>query len=222
MKIAIRMMSLAALLILPACTGSREDAAPLAPPTGLFYVDPSASPSEWKLMKDASSTKGNLVLNLVGPSDGTKFRGVGFTLQTDTTLVKFVKFKDSNGKPQGYYKDGGIFRDTFLDTSDPTPVDIPPTLQVGGVNHDKLMVGIFQKGDDEIFYQARGILGPNAKSCNATVLQVAIGFDEGLKAPKGNVPLKVLKARVMPQHVDGTPAGQVQDIPLKVGTLTLE
>ncbi len=222
MRIAIRLVPLAALLLLSACGGGHDRAVAPAPATSLTYVDPNASPSEWKLVKDASSTKGSLVLNLVGPSDGTKYRGVGFTLQADTKLVKFEKFKDSNDKPLGYYKDGGVFRDTFLDTSDTTPVDIPPTLQVGGVNHDKLMVGIFQKGDDEIFYQARGILGPNAKGCNATVLQVVIGFDESLKAPKGDVPLKILKARVMPEHVDGTPAGQIQDISLKVGALTLD
>ncbi len=222
MKTILRSLSVPALLLLTACSGSQSGKDSPAVASAMTYTDPAPAATDWKLVKDPSSTGTRLVLNLVGPANGTKFRGIGITLQADPARVKFARFTDGAGKPLGYYKDAGVFRDTFLDTTDTTPVDMPPTLQAGGVNRDKLMVGIYQKGDDEIFYQARGIMGPSAKTCDRTVLQIALALDPALKATAGTVPLTILKARAMPEHVDGTQEGQIQNVSVKVGTLTLE
>src|SRR5262245_62027307 len=93
----------AASLLLTACGGNDSN-----PPVEvavsaekLVYTDPAATPADWQLMRDATSTNTRLVLNLVGPSDGSKYRGVGFTLQVDTSKVKIGKFTDAEGNPTG-------------------------------------------------------------------------------------------------------------------------
>ncbi len=201
-------------------TGGTAEPGPLA--TGLTYNNPAAADDEWALVRnDAASTDTRVVLDLKGPQDGSKFRGIGFTLEADPALVKFGRFTDDAGKLR-YYRDGGVFRDAFVDQMDPTPVDLPPMLQVGGVHQGKLMVGIFQKGDDEIMpTYMPGLMGPTAKDCRGTVLQVAIELDPALKASVGEVPLAVRKARVMPEHRGNLPEHEIRDVTLRVGTLTL-
>lgn len=217
-----------ALAGLVGCSGSdggskpgRETPAPLA--TGLSYTNPTVAAGEWALVRDdAESTATRVVLDLKGPADGSKYRGVGFTLQADPALVKFGKFTGAEGQPARYYRDGGVFRDAFLDMTDPTPLDMAPLLQAGGVHEGKLMVGIFQRGDDEVMPTVMpGVMGPSAKDCRGTVLQVAIEFEAGLQAPQGDAPLAVLKARVMPEHRGNLPENEIRDVTLQVGTLTL-
>jgi hypothetical protein len=216
-------LTLAALL---GCGGSSPTTPGAA--TRLDYTDPRAAPNEWKLVRDASSTDTQLVLNLVGPSDASKYRGVGFTLQVDTAKVRIAKFKDQDGVAQGYYKDGGVFKDVEPGTLAP----IPPVLQAGGVRDDKLMVGIFQ-GTDDSFRDLVGMAGTGAtaKDCGATVLQVTLELDPALAAQPTTVPLSMLKARVIPEVVmEGVPDTYVfdtrnrkgADAVIKVGTLALK
>jgi len=240
MKRTLSLLAPMALVALVGCGGSNTPTASTpapTPATGYTYTDPTASATEWKLVKDASSTATRLVLNLVGPTDGTKYRGVGFTLQTDPTLIKIAKFKDATGNLLGYLKDTGVFQDRVVTDSSVYPNlygDAPVSLIAGGVRDGKqLMVGLFQKNDDSFREKITGLegSGATAKDCNAPVLQVTFEFDPILKALPGNVPLTVLKARVIPEVVfEGVKDSYIWDlrkrhgveIPLKVGTLTLK
>lgn len=228
MKNATLLTSLLAAALLVGCGGSHSspDVSPVTPAlaTGLAYTDPSSGSGDWKLVRNAAaSTSTHLVLDLVGPSDGTLYRGIGFTLQADTTRVAFAQFKDDKGNPVGYYKDGGVFRDVFSTISNPAPQDLPPTLQAGGVTNNQLMVGIFQKTDDETWTAATtGVDGAKAKACATSVLQIAIDFDPAQKALPGSVSLAVVKAKVVPQHVDTYVNRLPVAVPIKVGTLTLD
>jgi len=196
-----------------ACGGSSRNTPAPSPATGLTYTNPVAADGEWRLVQDATTSSKHLVLNLVGPNDGSKYRGVGFTLQTDPSLVKFSQFLDANGQPLSYFTSGGIFQDKSS-----SGLDVPPILQVGGVTKEKLMVGIFQKTDDEVFGPVKG---STAKNCYAVILQVAIDLDPTLEALPGNVPLSVLKARVIPEHIDTLFNRKTEDITLRIGTLKL-
>jgi hypothetical protein len=217
MKRIYSLLAPVALVLVVGCGGSSsapQQSAP-APASKLAYIDPSPSASQWSLVKDATSTDTHLVLNLVGPSNGTKYRGVGFTLQANPALVKFAQFKDTNGNPIGYYQDGGI----FLDRNHAGTADVPATLQAGGVSKGNLMVGIFQKTDDEIWGSDQGA---TAKDCSGILLQVAVDFDATLKAMPGQLPISVVKARAVPEHVDTLLNRKTMDINLAVGTLTLK
>jgi hypothetical protein len=227
MKNATLLTSLLAAALLAACGGSHPSPPPSpvsqTPATALAYTDPSSASGDWKLLKNATASTGtHLVLDLVGPSDGTLYRGIGFTLQADTTRVAFAQFRDDKGNPVGYYRDGGVFRDVFSSISNPTPQDLPATLQAGGVANNQLMVGIFQKTDDETWTAAStGVDGAKAKACATSVLQVAIDLDPSLKALPGSVSLAVVKARVIPQHVDTYVNRVPVAVPIQVGTLSL-
>ncbi|HJV21913.1 MAG TPA: hypothetical protein VJ570_04410 [Holophagaceae bacterium] len=221
MKRFIPILALPILLLPVACGGGSTSASPAAPQAkGLTYTDPQAGPGDWQLMKDATSTGTHLVLNLVGPSDGTKYRGAGFTLQVDTTKVKIARFS----APDRYYVDAGVFLDK---QEGPTGVrEIPPTLQAGGVSGDKLMVGIYQKADDQnwnasTFQYGAPFTGSTAKDCHQVVLQVALDFDAELKAQPGPVGLAALKAKVIPELIDTPAHRQLKSVALKVGTLAL-
>lgn len=205
-----------ALLLTVACGGSKTTSSAVvqAPATSLSYVDPTAAASEWKLVKDATSTSTHLVLNLVGPSDGSKYRGVGFTLQADPNKVKFAQFTDKDGKLTGYYADGGVLLD-----KDSKGDNCATFLQAGGVRDGKLMVGIFQRTDEAVFGPTEGAA---AKSCNKVVLQVAVDLDKNLNALPGPVPLAVLKARVIGEHIDTMSTRKLMDVKLNVGTLELK
>jgi hypothetical protein len=207
-----------ALLVNCGGTSHHDTAATLA--TKLSYTDPTASASEWKLVRDATATDTHLVLDLVGPTDGSKYRGIGFTLQVDPTLVKIAKFTDSKGNPVGYYQDGGV----FLDKNSAGTADVAPTLQTAGVSNGKLMVGIYQKTDDEVWKVANGAMidGASAKDCNAVILRVAIDFDSSLEATPKTVPMTILKARAIGEHVGTLLNRRTLDVPLKIGALALQ
>jgi len=220
MKRLYSLLAPAALVLYVGCGGSSKVQAP-APAMALAYTDPTAEVGVWRLVKDATSTPTHLVLNLVGPSDGTLYRGVGFNLKTDDTQVKFGKFKDDQGQVLGYHQDGGVFID-----KNPAGGDMAPSLQNSGSKDGMLTVGIFQKLDDDAWKTATGAPydGTTAKDCSsAAVLQVAIDLDPSLQAMPGTVPLTVTKTRVIPQVVGLTSATRrVKDAVLKVGTLALK
>ena len=242
MKRTLSLIAPMALVALVGCGGSTTAPAPTpatptpASATSFAYTDPTTTASDWKLLKDATSTDTKLVLNLVGPSNGTKYRGAGFTLKYDPTQIKVARFKDAEGKPLAYHKDGGVFKDIEV-TYDPdgnkvfTPV--PTLLQISGVRDGKLMVGIFQNKDDclyEAFSGGEG-MGSPARDCSTTLLQVTLELDSALKALPGAAPLTVLKARSVPEivikavkdsYIYDVTDRHVIDIPLKVGTLTLK
>jgi hypothetical protein len=209
-----------ALVLLAGCGGSTRIQPP-APATTLVYTDPASGTGDWKLVKDATSTGTHLVLNLVGPTDGTLYRGVGFNLQTDPAQVAFAKFRDDQGQVLGFHQDLGIFLDK-------TPVggDMAPSLQTSGVREGMLTVGIFQKSDNDSWNVAKGdpYDGATAKDCgNTAVLQVALDLDPALKAMPGPVTLTVTKTRVISQAVGlNSLTRKVRDAVLKVGTLALK
>ena len=121
-----------AVALLVGCGGGSSSSPSVSAPTpatSLSYADPTATASDWKLVKDPASTATHLVLNLVGPSDGTKYRGIGFTLHADPTHVVPVRFKDGAGNPTSYHRDGGI----FLDKDATGGANVAPTLQAGGL-----------------------------------------------------------------------------------------
>jgi hypothetical protein len=194
--------------------GSSSSSGGLLPPkaTKLTYADPAAVPAGWRLVADAASTATRLVLDLVGPSDGATCRGVGFTLESDPKVIRFGKFTDGDGKFLGYHADGGVLRD--LDAAGNAQ---PVTLQASGVTGGKLMVGAFQRTDDEAF----GAAGTTPKDCSKVVLQIAIELDPALNAQPGQVPLRVVKARALGGNLRAA-GRRTADVAVSVGTLRLE
>ena len=212
MKISLILLAPVALLLVLGCGGSTPNGP--APAKGLAYTDPVSTPADWRLVKDPASTSTHLLLNLMGPADGTKFRGIGLTLQTDPTRVKIFRFPDYLGKAVTYHVDGGVFKD-----KNPSGYqEVAPRLQASGLAKGNLMVGIFQATDDEAW---GGTFGETAKTCSTTVLQVALDLDPALGALAGPVPVQVIKARVIPEHVGTLLNRKMEDVAVKAGTLTL-
>ncbi len=240
MKRTLSLIAPMALVALVGCGGSSTAPTPAAPaptPASSFaYTDPTTTASDWKLVKDATSTDTKLVLNLVGPSDGTKYRGAGFTLKYDPTQIKVARFKDADDKPLAYHKDGGVFKDievTFDADWNKVFTPVPTLLQISGARDGKLMVGIFQNKDDCLFEAFTGGegMGSPARDCSTTLVQVTLELDPALKALPGAAPLTVIKARSIPEIVltavkdsynYNVNTRHVIDIPLKVGSLTLK
>lgn len=210
----ILLLAPVAAVLLVGCGGGHTDT-PAAPASSLQYTNPAGSPGGWKLVKDASSTSTHLVLDLVGPSDGTKYRGVGFTLQADPALVTFGRLQDADGNAV-YGKDLGVLQDRTL-KGDP----MTPDLQVSAVNGGRLMAGIFQK-NDEHSYSADASFWTTAKDCSTAVYQIAIDLDPSLKAMPGPVPLSVLKVRVLPEDIGTIAKRRVLGATLEVGNLELK
>jgi len=217
MKRSLSLIAPLALVFLVACGGGSDPVAP-APgqATSIAYTDPTAATAhDWKLVKDTTSTNTKLVLKLVGPSDGTKYRGAGFTLKLDPTKVKAARFKDASGTPLGYYTDGRI----FLDKND-AGKDMAPSLQAGGYAKGTLMEGIYPKTDEGAWGTEKGAL---AKDCSGTVLQVTLELDPALKAMPGDVPLSVTKAKIIPELLSSEwTRRKMVNVSIKVGTLTLK
>jgi len=201
------------LALLAACAGSPSQDPGQA--SALTYADPAAAPGEWKLVANPASTSTRLLLDLVGPTDGTRYRGVGFTLQFDPARLKPVRFTGADGRPTCYMVDKRILMDR-----DETG-DVPAVLQAGGVLDGKLMVGIFQTMDDSLFAGYWNTPTP-ARACGQPVLQVAFDLDSALHAQQGAAPLTVLKARVIADRIDAYDKRRPLDVVLKVGTLTLQ
>lgn len=181
-------------------------AAPLPPATGLAYTDPTGS--GWRLMKDASSTSGRLVLNLVGPA-GLKTRGVGFNLKAPAS-VKFGAF--ANGLA---IQDSGVYQLLSSAQADPNE----PIALVGGVKPGNVLTaGIFQKDRAQAAQDSAGPL-----------CQIAIVFDatQGLYAGD-KLPLQITKAKVIPEDIGAVTDSlfvldkkmKLADISLAVGSLS--
>ena len=76
------------LTVLLACGGSSgggSNSPTIA--SNLSYTNPTAG--DYKLVRDASSTTGHLILNVVGPAS-TSLSGVGFILTADATKVSWA------------------------------------------------------------------------------------------------------------------------------------
>jgi len=178
-----------ALALLLACGGSAAGPGPVLPPvsSGLEYKNPAGS--QWNLVRNAASSDTHLVLDLVGPS-GTKYRGIGFNLQSDGSVV-FARLGT-----YGYVADLAVFKlqSTFANY----PVE--PVLMAGGVkkNRTLLTVGAFQK---DRYWPSVAVDKP--------VLQIAIDFDPartGALAPGTVIPLAITKAKAIPSFIGTMPA----------------
>jgi hypothetical protein len=213
-KISVTILCGAALMLWLGCGGSKSTPQVAQPATSISYVNPTSAAGDWAFVEDATSTAKHLVLDLVGPSDGTKYRGIGFTLQFDPTMIKPTRFLDATGKPTLYYNDGGIFQDRNSFGTE----DVPVVLQVGGVSNNNLMVGIYQKFDDSLY----GAVGSTSKDCSAVVLQVGFDLDPTLKAMPGPSALTVLKAKLVGDTVNTNATRVMINVPIKVGSITLK
>ncbi len=203
MNRALRILAPVALVLSAACGGGTKA-------SKLTYTDPAATPDGWRLVADPASTRTHLVLDLRGPSDGSKYRGVGFTLKADPKKVKFARFVDEEGNFLGYHADTGLLQD-----KDPKGNPAPVALQASGVRDDELMVGIFQRKDDDFFGEA----GSTAKDCSGTVLQIAIDLSKDARTGPGL--LTVLKARTIREKINAN-SRRMDDVTVSVGTLQLE
>lgn len=222
---AARFLALCAIVLAAGCGGSPSSVTPIAPPAppqALSYQDPSGS--DWRLVRDSSSTATRLVLNLVGPA-GVSTRGVGFNLQRGTSLA-FGSF--DNG---AYAHDAGVFE---LKGSNPNfepyaGTDADPVLFVSAPlpPGNVLTTGIFQKDRS---YAAKDAAQP--------LVQVAIELvpgSPGISADATNQTaaygLSVVKARMIPADIGApdfrlTPEAiakaKLQDIVVAVGTITAQ
>jgi|1185.fasta_scaffold27217_2 hypothetical protein len=187
-------LAVAFLGLLAACGGNSKPApAPGTPSAvGFDYEDPSGS--DWRLVRDSSSSATRIVLNLVGPA-GKKGRGVAFNLRSDGT-VKFARF--ANGS---YINDLGVFQLTnkhgAFSVVDGKPVTNDVGAIVGGVKEGGrvLSVGAFQK--DRSW---------PAQALDQPLYQIAIAFDPAQALPSGAViPLVFLKARSIPENIGDNP-----------------
>jgi hypothetical protein len=186
-------LSAAVFGLLAACGHSASPApAPTPRAVGLDYTDPDSS--DWRLVRDPSSTVDRLVLNLVGPG-GKKGRGVGFNLRSDGT-VRFAKF--ANGS---YIHDLGVFKLTnkygTFSVVDGTAVTNDVGAIVGGVKEGGrvLSVGAFQK--DRRW---------PAQALDQPLYQISIALDPNQALPSGSVvALKFLRARSIPEYIGDNP-----------------
>jgi len=191
-----------------ACGGSHSQpatTAAAAPAKGLVYTDPAGS--GWRMVKDASSTPTNLVLNLVGPT-GMKTRGVGIHLQAPKT-VTFGTF--ANGLA---IQDTGVY-DLLSDAEDATE----PVAMVAGLKPENVLSsGIYQKSRTKA-----------AKDSGAALCRFSLTFDAAAGLKAGDVlPLKVLKAKVIPEDIGALTDDlrvldqkmRMTDITVAIGSLT--
>jgi hypothetical protein len=222
---AARFLALCAVVLAAGCGGSPSSVTPIAPPAppqALSYQDPPGS--DWRLVRDSSSTATRLVLNLVGPA-GSSTRGVGFNLQRGTSLA-FGTFDNS-----AYAHDTGVFE---LKGSNPNfepyaGTDADPVLFVAAPlpPGNVLTTGIFQK--DRSY---------TAKDAAQPLVQVAIELVPGSPAISADATnqtaaygLSVVKARMIPADIGApdfrlTPEAiakaKLQDIVIAVGTITAQ
>ena len=212
-KVLSLLVAPVALLTL-ACGGASKEYTPQIKAqvaSSLQYTNPTPKAGEWALVQDASSTPAHLVLNLVGPK-GPLYRGVGFTLQAASTKVKFAAL-DPTSTYSPYAKNGSILQDMAADGVTP----IAPLCATSGVKGDKLLVGIFQSGDD---YAIQKTGGSTPKDCSTgPVLQIALDLNQLLETEPGPVPLVVTKAQVIPSDISSYQKRRMANIAVAVGTL---
>jgi len=208
-----------------ACGGGSTPApsAPSAPAKGLTYTDPTST--DWRLLKDPSSTPTRIVLNLVGPS-GLKSRGAGFNLQAPTT-IRFGKFVTSDRVTTDLpIKDMGVYSLLNHDPRDPfTEIPIAndplePKLLAGGVKKGNILtVGIFQKDR----YQS-------AKDSGTPLCQIAVEFDPTANLNSNDqLTLTVTKSGYLAEDigeltvyptVEKLEKGRLVPMPIAVGSLS--
>lgn len=191
--------SLCLSALLSACGGSGNSSVTVpsnspVPAVALNYTDP-VNTTDWRLVKDASSTSTRIVLNLVGPANVT-VRGVGFNLSKGQ-CINFGTF------PTGAYAiDTQVFElkganpnfESFAGTAADPVLFVSAPLKSG----DILSTGIFQK---DRTYLPKAVTSP--------LVQVAID----LTKVNGVVPascsvgttvgLSVVKAKIIPADIAG-------------------
>jgi hypothetical protein len=96
------------------------------------YTDPTST-TDWRLVRDSSSTDTHLVLNLVGPT-GSSAKGAGVTLLADATKAKWSVIGT----------DGQAVQNVAFNLGSGTP------LVRGMVSGDALLAGVFQKGGNPV------------------------------------------------------------------------
>lgn len=190
--------------------------------TALHYTSSTQS-TGWQLVADAASTPTHLILNLVGPNDGTTVRGVGFNLSKGQ-CVKFGTFP--NG---GYAMDTGVFQLKGTNTNfEPyAGTDADPVLFVSAPikSGNVLSTGIFQKDRVNV-----------PKPVNQPLVQVAIDLDTTAATTQAcsagtTIALSVVKAKVIPADIGGMDftlttdvinKAKMADISIDVGSLVTE
>ena len=210
--------------VLAACGGSgggQQSPVDLPSPSpiaasGINYTDPA--PGGWRLVKDASSTKTRIVLNLVGP-DGLLARGVGFNLKRGK-CASFGKFEFG-----AYARNTHVFelKGTNANFEAYAGTEADPVLFVSAPlkSGDVLSTGIFQKDRTR-----------SAKPLNATLVQVAVELtkDTAAGCHAGDViGLSVVKARMVPDDIgamdfqlthEAVQKAKMADIVISAGSLT--
>jgi hypothetical protein len=199
------LLALLAASLLGGCGSSAP-----APAQGLVYKDPVGT--GWRLVRNRSSTRSHLVLDLVGPSD-LKTRGAGFNLVAPPGL-RFARF-DSTGFP---LEPGSVYE--LLNTQPNGAADpLEPKLVAGAVKAGNLLtVAVFQKDRRA-----------TAKPSGAPLFSIALELDPAMPARAGeNFELDVVKARYMAEDigafsvsptVEMSQKSKLHDMPIEVGAL---
>jgi hypothetical protein len=172
-------------LALAAISCSNAQPATGAPPvaTGLVYDDPTDS--GWRLVRDASSTPSQLVLDLVGPA-GLMTRGVAFNLLAPAS-IHFVQFPETSFA----IRDTGVYELLNLTPRNgPDPQE--PTLMIGVVKPGNLLTaGLFQK-DRRV----------TAKDSGQPLFQIALELSSSATPHSGDVlPLQITKSKYMADDI---------------------
>lgn len=160
--------------------------------TSLSYTDPTGvAATEYKLVKNNTSTSTHLILDLMGPATPTTGNGASFELTTDTTKTTWVKVAAPDAE---LIHEGTTFA---LGTA---PKLIKAKLSAANAT---LTAGLFQKGTG----------APAAVDGTKALAQVSLDLKAGI-AP-GDVALSVVGAKCFLSDASGNPAA----ITVKVGTL---
>jgi hypothetical protein len=214
------LLSFCILSSLAACGGSSGSKVDVPSPspvaaTGLTYTDPAST--DWRLVKDASSTKTRIVLNLVGP-DGLTVRGVGFNLKRGACAAfgKFDGIAYASNTHVFELKGTNARFESYADTEADPVLFVSAPLKSG----DVLSTGIFQKDRTR-----------TPKAVTAPLVQIAVELTKvaGVTCHAGDViALHVNKARIIPADIgapdfqltyDTLAKAKMVDIPVNVGAL---
>ena len=181
---AIATLAGLALMLLPACSGSKPSTP--VPASTLAYTNPSAS--GFSLQFDtAATTPGHLVLDLVGPA-GTVAQGVSFFLTTDTTKATWSKAAGA------YAVNGSTF------TLGIAPMALAAKVDSTGAD---LQVGIYQKSGAATFTASAPLVSvaldlvPGTVTAGSTVTLTATPMKQPVFVDgNGNVQAIIMPIRV--------------------------
>ena len=123
---------LMALAIAAISCSSSSNGSSVTKAKAFAYTDPTST-TDWRLVRDSSSTDTHLVLNLVGPT-GSSAKGAGVTLLADATKAKWSVIGT----------DGQAVQNVAFNLGSGTP------LVRGMVSGDALLAGVFQKGGNPV------------------------------------------------------------------------